>query len=170
MRPASNPISAFAMAARYPATRSAAAVYASGALVMQPIRRWPRPIRCSTAVRAPARLSMSTLVADGFPIILPGAGDDQPVDTLGDKEFAVSAIVWGERLHEHAIAASAGLGRDAPQRLGEERVGRDLLGRLAQHQTDRVRRPSRERASRPVGMVAELARSREGRRTRSVWC
>ena len=143
---------------------------------MQPIRRWPRPSRCSTAVRAPARLSTSTLGAvdrrqrpleddreavldqgDQLLVVGPGTRDDEAVDALGADEVAVPAALGRQRLDEDAVAALVRLGPDPPQGLGEQRVDRDLLGRLAQDEPDRVRGAAGQRLRRAVGVVAELA-------------
>ena len=143
---------------------------------MQPIRRWPSPSRWSTAVRAPARLSTSTLGAStdgsepwrmiGKPSStraisssssVRGPGHDEPVHALRADEVAVPAALGRQRLDEHAVAALVRLGPDAPQGLGEQRVDRHLLGRLAQDEADRVRGAARQRLGGAVGVVAEVA-------------
>ena len=93
-------------------------------------RRWPSAIRCSTAPRAAARLSMSTL-GTGDPsrlpwrtigkpsrasvsssgVVDPRAGNDQPVGVRDRTDRLVGATARRQRLDEDAVVVAAGGGR-----------------------------------------------------------
>ena len=94
--------------------------------VMQAIRRWPRPIRCSTAARAPATLSTSTLTSPrrraarpaarsesrraGAPerrIVDPRSGHDEAVRVLRAQQAFVRRRRTGQRLDHHPEARRA---------------------------------------------------------------
>ncbi len=144
---------------------------------MQAIRRCPSEIRCSTAPRAPATLSTSTLGVDGVGkraleddrepvpdelherrVVGARAGDDQPVGMLGAEEGRVRGgrIVEGERLDHDPEPAGAGRCGETAQRLGEDRVAGDLLGRLAEDEGDDMAATAGELPSGRMGVVAEF--------------
>ena len=115
----------------------------AGAFVMQAIRRWPSPIRCSTARRAPLTLSMST---------------------LGDVEARQRAL----EDDREAVAGELGRGRRrrraARRRRGRRRAGPGA-GRRTSRRPGRAARPSP--GSRPTGPRRRgRAASRPGRRRR----
>ena len=146
---------------------------------MQAIRRWPSEIRCSTAPRAPATLSTSTLgvpdvrqgalqddreaVADELDergVVDARAGHDEAVGVLGAEQGGVGGhrVVEGERLDHDPEPAGAGGGGQAAQGLGQDGVAGDLLGRLAQDEGDDVAPAAGQPTGGGVGVVAQLPR------------
>ena len=73
-------------------------------------------------------------------VVDPRTRHDQAVGMLGPQQRGVRAFrtVEHQRLDHHPEAAAPGRRREAAQRLDQDRVAGDLLGRLAQDQGDDV--------------------------------
>ena len=70
--------------------------------------------------------------------------------------YEVVAAVGLEQLDHHPEAAGAGRRGQAAERLGQDRVAGDLLGRLVEDEGDDVAPTAGQLAGRRVGRVAEL--------------
>jgi hypothetical protein len=96
-------------------------------------------------------------IGEGW-VVDPGARDDEAVRVLRPQQRGIVAAltVGRDRFDHDAIAVGAGGRREAAQGFGQDRVARDLLGRLAHDEGDDIGAPTGELAGRRVRVIVEL--------------